>query len=96
MTAAKASDDMDLAAEVKELRAELAALTRRMGSIGGEAANEGVSFLRERGAAMMDRLGESAHNVEDHLADYVREKPLTSLAIAAGVGCLSVMLLRRR
>jgi ElaB/YqjD/DUF883 family membrane-anchored ribosome-binding protein len=107
MSAARTADENDAASQfaddMAKLKAEMAELTKLLSKTGkdgvgaaGEAASESVSKLRAKGGEVLDRLGEGAHSVEDRIASYVKEKPFTSLAIAAGVGCLAAALLRRR
>ncbi|MGY3327209.1 ElaB/YqjD/DUF883 family membrane-anchored ribosome-binding protein [Mesorhizobium sp. USDA 4775] len=59
------------------------------------AATEGVEQLRAQGEAAFDSLRGSAKDIEAQLLANVREKPVTSLAIAAGVGFLFALLARR-
>jgi len=59
------------------------------------AAAEGVEQLRAQGEAAFDSLRGNARDLEEQVLANVREKPLTSLAIAAGVGFLFAVLSRR-
>ena len=59
------------------------------------AATEGVEQLRAKGEEAIENLKASANDFEQQISDSVREKPLTSLAIAAGVGYLFALLARR-
>lgn len=43
-----------------------------------------------------DRAKAAAHDGEEMLEEVIRERPLTSVAIALGVGALLAMMLRRR
>ena len=43
----------------------------------------------------MENLRANANDLEGQLTDSVREKPITSLAIAAGVGYLFALMARR-
>jgi len=85
----------DLAADIEQLKADIAALARQLQETGQHsygaarrAASEGVEQLRAQGEAVYE-------NVERQLADTVREKPVTSLAIAAGIGFLFALMTRR-
>jgi ElaB/YqjD/DUF883 family membrane-anchored ribosome-binding protein len=51
--------------------------------------------LRAQGEAAFDGMRGSAEEIEAQLIAKVREKPVTSLAIAAGVGFLFALLSRR-
>jgi ElaB/YqjD/DUF883 family membrane-anchored ribosome-binding protein len=43
-----------------------------------------------------DRARAAAHNTEEALEEIIRERPLTSVAVALGVGALLALMLRRR
>ena len=91
-----------LESDVAELRAEIASLTRQIAALGEKsmntarrAATEGVEQLRSQGEAKLAELRGSAGDFESRLEETVREKPVTSLAIAAGVGFLFALMARR-
>jgi ElaB/YqjD/DUF883 family membrane-anchored ribosome-binding protein len=92
----------ELKAEIAKLRAEMADLAKHASSIGGksartarQAAGEKADDLRAQGEAAFDEFRESAKDYERQLTERVREKPITSLAIAAGVGYLFALIARR-
>lgn len=92
----------DLAADVAKLREDLAKLAKEIGTLGQQSMNtakraaaEGVDQLRSQGEATMADLRTNARDVEQQLAETVREKPMTSLAIAAGIGFLFALMTRR-
>jgi len=92
----------DLAAEIEQLKADIAKLTEQLRTTGAHsygaarrAASEGVDQLWAQGEAAYEGLRSKADDLEQQVMDSVREKPLTSLAIAAGVGFLFALLARR-
>jgi ElaB/YqjD/DUF883 family membrane-anchored ribosome-binding protein len=99
----------DLEAELARLREDVARLTDQLGqtrdqlgrtgehtlSAARRAASEGAEQLRARGEEAVDALKSNAGDIERQVTDAVREKPLTSLAIAAGVGFFFALLSRR-
>ena len=92
----------DLAAEIEQLKADIAKLAEQLQETGQHsysaarrAAAEGVDQLKAQGEAAMESLRASANDFERQISDSVREKPMTSLAIAAGVGYLFALLARR-
>lgn len=99
----------DLEAELAQLREDVARLTEQLAKTGeqlgrtGEhtlsaarrAATEGAAHLRVKGEEAVDALKSNAGDIERQVTDAVREKPLTSLAIAAGVGFFFALLSRR-
>lgn len=92
----------DLAADIEQLKADIAKLAKQLQETGEHsataarrAANEGVDQLRAHGEAAFDNLRSTANDFERQFMDTVREKPVTSLAIAAGVGFLFALMTRR-
>ncbi|MBA3449058.1 MAG: DUF883 domain-containing protein [Pseudaminobacter sp.] len=92
----------DLEADIRQLRADIAKLTEQMATTGAHsygaarrAANEGVDHLRAQSEAAIDGLRSNAKDIEEQVIATVREKPVTSLAIAAGVGFLFALISHR-
>ncbi len=97
-----AEDFSDLEADVRQLKADIEKLTKQLAATGQHgygtakrAAAEGVEQLRAQGEAAFDSLRGNARDLEEQVLANVREKPMTSLAIAAGVGFLFAVLSRR-
>lgn len=91
-----------LEADVAQLRADLAKLAEQVAKTGQtsydtarRAAREGAEQLKSQGEAAFGDFKAGAENIEAQLTEAVREKPVTSLAIAAGVGFLFALLSRR-
>jgi len=92
----------DLTADIEQLKADIAELTEqlklmRQHSYGAarHAASEGLEQLRAQGEAAYESLRANADDIERQLTDTVREKPITSLAVAAGIGFLFALISRR-
>jgi len=92
----------ELEAEIKVLKAELEKLAKQAQSTGErgygtarKAAALGAEQLRLQGEAKFEELRATAHDIEEQVLSHVREKPVTSLAIAAGVGFLFALIARR-
>lgn len=101
-TANESRSDSDLEADIKQLKADIEKLTKQLAKTGEHgygtarrAATEGVEQLRAQGEAAFDNLRSNAKDIEAQMMASVREKPVTSLAIAAGVGFLFALLARR-
>jgi len=101
-TGAAKDETQDLEAEIAKLRAEMASLADQIAktrdssvSAARKAASEGIEQMKVQGEAAMEDLKANARDVEQQLTETVREKPITSLAIAAGVGFLFAVLMRR-
>ncbi|MEX0347764.1 MAG: YqjD family protein [Rhizobiaceae bacterium] len=81
--------------EVAHLSAELNRSKKRSGTAAKKAAADSVEALKAQGEVAMEKLRENADELEAELAKHVREKPVTSLAIAAGIGFLLAVIARR-
>lgn len=92
----------NLEADIEQLKADIAKLAKQL-QVTGEhsygtarrAAAEGVGQLRAQGEAAMEKVRSNANDLEAQLAASIREKPLTALGIAAGVGFLLALMTRR-
>lgn len=91
----------DLEAEIARLREDVARLAEQLARTGEHsysaavrAASDGADQLRAKGEAAVEALRSNATDIEQQISDAVREKPLTALAIAAGVGYLLAVLRR--
>jgi ElaB/YqjD/DUF883 family membrane-anchored ribosome-binding protein len=101
-TAGESQTNADLEADIRQLKADIEKLTKQLAKTGEHgygtarrAAAEGVEQLRAQGEAAFDNLRGNAKDLEAQITANVREKPVTSLAIAAGVGFLFALLARR-
>lgn len=96
------SSAQDIAADIAMLREDVARLAAELAELGQQSVNtarraaaKSAEQLRVQGEAKMAELRANARDVEEQLTETVREKPLTSLAVAAGVGFLFALLTRR-
>ncbi|MEK5768708.1 hypothetical protein, partial [Acinetobacter schindleri] len=85
----------ELEADIRRLQADIEKLTRQLAEVGEQhigaakrAAAEGVEQLRQKGEAAMESLSGNARDIEAQVIASVREKPMTALAVAAGIGFL--------
>lgn len=92
----------DLARQVQVLKEELARAredleraSRRSAHAARNVAAEGVEALKAQGGEAYEKLRHGAGDLEAEFSRHVREKPVTSLAIAAGIGFLIAQILRR-
>jgi ElaB/YqjD/DUF883 family membrane-anchored ribosome-binding protein len=92
----------DLEAEIARLRDDVAKLTAQLAATGEHsysaakrAASQGAEQLRVQGEAAVSALKSNASDIEQQLTDAVREKPISSLAMAVGVGFFLALLSRR-
>lgn len=92
----------DLEADIQKLREDIQKLAEQISRISEHgygtarrAAAEGVEQLKVQGEAAMESLRTNAKDIEAQMIASVREKPVTSLALAAGAGFLFALLARR-
>lgn len=92
----------DLEAEIERLREDVAKLAKQLAATGEHsysaarrAATLGVDELKARGEAAVNTVRTNADDIERQVTEAVREKPITSLAIAAGIGFFLALLSRR-
>ena len=85
----------DLASDIEQLKADIAKLVEQLQETGQHsygtarrAAAEGIDQLKAQGEAYYESF-------ERQLTDTVRDKPVTALAVAAGVGFLFALMWRR-
>lgn len=97
-----AATQEDLAKQIEQLRTDMAEITRTLADLTkGQVtelrsrAEQRAAELRARGRAAANDVAESARGLEHDAEDYVRQKPLQALAIAAGLGLLVGLLTRR-
>lgn len=93
----------DLAQQIDTLKADIARLTETMTSMGKQKAYEArgdvearAALLKERGMDAVDSAGHEIDRLTAEAERNVREKPMTALAIAAGVGVLVGFLTARK
>lgn len=88
---------------VDRIRGDIATLAQSITQYGAgktgeykERANKATQDLAKMSQETLDNLSAELSRMEKALTTRVREKPLQSLGIAAGVGILVAMLARRR
>jgi ElaB/YqjD/DUF883 family membrane-anchored ribosome-binding protein len=82
--------------DLKDTAAEIGQNVRDMGGQAVDAAREQFKHVKDQAAGYYKKGRKRALDMEDEFEDYIREQPLKSLLIAAGVGMLVGMFWRRR
>jgi ElaB/YqjD/DUF883 family membrane-anchored ribosome-binding protein len=81
--------------QLKESAQQVQENLRSIGSQAKDAANEKFNDLKQQANDYYDQGRERAQEWEQGLEQYVQEKPIQSLLIAAGVGLVLGMLWKR-
>ncbi|QDV09094.1 hypothetical protein Poly30_46510 [Planctomycetes bacterium Poly30] len=81
--------------DLRDQAQTIAGDVKELGSISKRAAEEAAEAAKQRARAAKEDAVNRAHEVEDELVRYIREQPVKSVLIAAGVGALASMWLRR-
>jgi ElaB/YqjD/DUF883 family membrane-anchored ribosome-binding protein len=81
--------------DIKAIAASLAKLSDQKVSEARSTAKTQYSSLVKSGQHVVDDLGDQVNAYEGQLVDAIREKPLTAVAGAIGVGFLIALLSRR-
>lgn len=93
--------EQELEAQVSQLQDDLKAITDTLSKLTGDKIGEArdiakteIRQLKRRGQHMLDDAQDQAEEVEKQLKDTIREKPLTAVATAAGIGFVLALLTR--
>ncbi|SFV29325.1 Membrane-anchored ribosome-binding protein, inhibits growth in stationary phase, ElaB/YqjD/DUF883 family [Devosia crocina] len=93
--------EQELEAQVALLQEDIKAIGETLRKLTGEKAHEvrdiaeaEVRQLKRRGQHMIEEAQDQAGEYEQQLKDTIREKPLTSVATALGVGFVLALLTR--
>jgi len=100
-TAVVQTREQELEAQVKALQDDLKSITETLGKLTNEkvgeardVANTELRHLKRKGEAMLSDAQDQAEIAEKQLKDTIREKPLTAVATAAGIGFVLALLTR--
>jgi ElaB/YqjD/DUF883 family membrane-anchored ribosome-binding protein len=93
------NDIAALADQITDALSALAGTARKQAGRGYKQAranvDSAVDDLSERSGAMMDAAQDAATTIEETLEDVITQRPLTSVALALGLGFLIGMTWRR-
>jgi len=82
--------------ELKETVSQIGQNVREMSEELGGMAREKYQNVRDQASEFYEQGKEKASEFESHIEDYITEKPIHALLIAAGVGLLVGLMWRRR
>lgn len=93
--------EQELEAQVAQLQTDLKAIAETLRKLTGEKADEvrGIAetelhHLKRRGQHMVEDVQDQAEVYERQLKDTIREKPLTAVATALGIGYVLALITR--
>jgi ElaB/YqjD/DUF883 family membrane-anchored ribosome-binding protein len=96
------TDAQTLDSDIRQLKEDIAQLAKQISAVGEHsygaarrAAAEGADRLRTQSGQALETARSSAEDFQEQLSATVREKPITALAVAAGIGYLIALLSRR-
>lgn len=92
------TDPKESSSSTARLRDQAATVRDDLRELGEAARDVAQEKLHEAGRATSQYVGvkrEQMHEMEDHLVEYVRSKPLQSVLMAAGVGVVLGMCFSR-
>lgn len=92
----------ELQAQIAQLKEDIAAIAATLTNMSADKINQvkqdasdAYTSVYEQGEDVLNSLKSSACSVEQQVTDYVQERPVTSLALAAAFGYLVAALTRR-
>lgn len=95
------ASEASLEADIAQLREDVSELARLLKRTGGHAsgtarraASASADDMRSQGEAAMEGLRGNAKEMEEQFESAIRRKPLTAVAMAAGVGFLLAVMAR--
>jgi ElaB/YqjD/DUF883 family membrane-anchored ribosome-binding protein len=93
--------EQELETQIAQLQADIRAISDTLGKLSGEKVGEAralatneVKQLQARGQHLLDDAQDQVTQAEKQLKDTIREKPLTAVAAAAGIGFVFALLTR--
>ncbi|SMQ72205.1 Membrane-anchored ribosome-binding protein, inhibits growth in stationary phase, ElaB/YqjD/DUF883 family [Devosia lucknowensis] len=93
--------ERQLEAQVAQLQDDLKAITDTLAKLTGDKVGEAraiakteMRHLQAKGEQLLSEAQDQAGEVEKQLKDSIREKPLTAVAAAAGIGFVFALLTR--
>lgn len=88
--------------QIDELRKDISAIAKSLKKIGSEklrrtkhAVENLLDGAREQGEGTLDDAQQKLYDMQNDMIENIREKPFTSIAVAASVGFILAHLLRR-
>ncbi|MBO6554257.1 MAG: DUF883 family protein [Roseitalea sp.] len=101
-SSASTTKSENLGAEIAALREEVAAVTDRLSKVAGagvreakQRGDESAMALQKTSDQLIDDLTRQLNEIEVKAGTAVRQHPIQALGIAAGIGFLAAILMRR-
>lgn len=97
-----ANSTEELQQQIAQLKEDIASIAATLADIGShkldqaqDTASEAYKSFYEQGEEFVTSVKQQACTIEDQVTEYVQERPLSALAIAAGIGYIFATLTRR-
>lgn len=94
--------EKDLEAQIQELKKEISDITTTLREFGSDKINQTkgkaeklYAAAKANGEEAVSQAKDKLNDIESQLTSCLQEKPVTSLAFAAGIGFLLALLVRR-
>jgi ElaB/YqjD/DUF883 family membrane-anchored ribosome-binding protein len=95
-TAEHGPDLSETTEHLKEKAVEIGRSLREMGEELGGAAKDQFGHLRDKASGFYESGRKRARNFEGSIEEYIQEKPIKAIVLAAGAGLLLGLFWRRR
>lgn len=99
--AAADARERELEDQVAQLQSDLKSITETLGKLTGDKVGEARAIaktelrnIQAKGEELLSEAQDHASEMEKQLKDTIREKPLTAVATAAGIGFVLALLTR--
>jgi len=80
------SPDQSAADRMRSQAQKVKSDLQEMGSIAGDVVQENLGQVRDTASEYFERQRDEVHRVEQTLASHIKDRPIQSILIAAGVG----------
>jgi ElaB/YqjD/DUF883 family membrane-anchored ribosome-binding protein len=97
-----AAREAQLESQISQLQSDLKAIAATLAKLSSEKVSEArdvakgeMRHLQRQGQHVIDDMQDQAGAIEAQLKDTIREKPLTAVASAVGIGFILALLSRR-
>ncbi len=88
------NDFGEVKAQIEQLRKDITALSSTLASAGSSTVEKAENDIMKSSQQAVDSVAKEISNIESDLVSQIRDYPVRSIGIAAGIGFLAAMLTR--